>query len=125
MEHKIRGRPATAACISHCMHHNSSSCWGRWVDGLSTPYPPVYAPMPREAPLGSRHDTDTNCEQASITSLSMDFVSAQALGSALGQAQLLKQQLDRTHLLSSESVRDRVGKYVGKFINLNRQAGIH
>lgn len=36
---------------------------------------------------------------------------AQALGSALSQAQLLKQQLDRTHLLSSESGRDRVGEW--------------
>lgn len=35
--------------------------------------------------------------------------SLQALGSALGHAQLLKEQLDRSHLLSSESTRDRVG----------------
>jgi hypothetical protein len=34
----------------------------------------------------------------------------QALGTALDQAQLLQQQLDRTHLLSSDSVRDRVGE---------------
>lgn len=105
----MRIASATRRQASLCSGRARSAAWLRhaWLWHLHAA-PPPQSPSWQPAVWSGHTHKGPRTVTGSQAILSYHHCNTQALASALGQAELLKEQLDRLHLLSRDSDRDVV-----------------